>query len=97
MAAKTEVYTWRVSAALKSRLENAAHVRRRSVAELLDELVAESLDTAERNASDDDRQRRLHSQARPFLGCISGGPVRRSERVRELVRARLKGRDRRAR
>ena len=97
MAAKTEVYTWRVSAALKSRLENAAHVRRRSVAELLDELVAESLDTAERNASDDDRQRRLHRLARPFLGCISGGPVRRSERVRELVRARLKGRDRRAR
>jgi hypothetical protein len=96
MPVKTEIYTWRVSTAVKTRLEEAARVRRRSVAELLDELVTEGLDITDRDsAADVERQHRLHRRAGRFLGCIAGGHARRSEHVRELVRSRLnKHRDR---
>lgn len=98
MAGKTEVYTWRVSPAVKSRLEEMARVRRQSVAQLLDQLVTKGLDGAERNGDADvEHQQHLHAQARRFLGCISGGPWHRSTRVRELVRTRLKAQRRRAR
>lgn len=98
MPAKTEIYTWRLSTATKASLEDAARVRRRSVAQLLDELVAEGLDRGRRDGeSEEQRQRRLHDRTRRFLGCISGGRSRRSQQVRELVRARLKARRRRAR
>ena len=91
MPVKTEIYTWRVSTAVKTRLEEAAQARGRSVAQLLDELVTEGL--ADRDSADDlERQQRLHRQAHPFLGCIAAGHSRRSERVRELVRSRLKKR-----
>lgn len=93
MSAKTEVYTWRLSPATKSRLEDAARTQRRSVAQLLDELVTGDLDRAGRVAGDEvQRQQRLHLRVRPFLGCLSGRHARRSERVRALVRARLKKR-----
>jgi hypothetical protein len=97
MAAKTEIYTWRVSATLKSKLEDAAREQQRSVAQLLDEIVTERLQNADRKAyADDEAQRRLHDQVRPLLGSISGDGSRRSERVRELVREKLKGRRSRA-
>ena len=97
MAVKTEIYTWRVSAAVKTRLEEAARARRQSVAQLLDELVTEGLDSTDRDSVDDlERQQRLHRQTRQFLGCIAGGHSRRSERVRELVRSRLNRRRSRA-
>jgi len=94
MPGKTEIYTWRLSPAVKSRLEEAARVRRQSVAQLLDELVKEGLDHAsqEGDIHDIEHQRYLHAQARRFAGCISGGDPQRSERVRELVRARLERR-----
>ena len=93
MPGKTEIYTWRVSPTVKSRLEEAARVRRQSVARLLDELVTQGLDNASSEGDTHEvEQHRLHAQARRFLGCISGGHARRSERVRELVRARLKRR-----
>ena len=44
MARKSEVYTWRVSSAMKASLEEAARNTNRSVARLLDEIVAERLD-----------------------------------------------------
>lgn len=91
--AKTDVYSWRVSAATKARLEDAARVRGQSTARLLDELVSRGLDSVGGDAaSEAGRQRRLHNRARRFLGSISGGDSRRSERVRELVRAKLKKR-----
>jgi hypothetical protein len=96
MSRKTEVYTWRVSAAMKASLEEAARDTNRSVARLLDEIVAERLDVTGR-ATELDGQRRLHARAARFLGCIAGGDLRRSERTRELVRARLKRRQDRAR
>lgn len=93
MPAKTEVYTWRLSPALKAGLEEAARSTNRSVARLLDELVAERLaavgltDEAER-----DQQRRLHRRAARFAGRFSGTDRTRAERAKALVRARLAAR-----
>jgi hypothetical protein len=98
MPRKSEVYTWRVSSSTKASLEEAARNTNRSVAQLLDEIVAEHLSTSDHaSESEADHQRRLHSRAARFLGCISSDVVRRSERTRELVRARLKRRHARAR
>ena len=96
MGGKTEVYTWRLSLATKTRLEEAARARERSVAELLEEIVAAGLDQV---AADDDqaeRQRRLHDQVAKQAGTIAGGGQPRSRQVRERVRARLMRRSRRA-
>lgn len=93
MPRKTEVYTWRVSSAMKAGLEEAARNTNRSVARLLDEIVAERLDAAgQENEAEANSQRRLHARVTRFLGCIASGDARRSERARELVRARLKRR-----
>ena len=90
MPTKTEIYTWRLSRATKARLEDAARVRGRSVAQLLDELVTSELDRAAQDAETElQRQQRLHNRARRFVGSLAGGRSRRSERVRDLVRARL--------
>lgn len=96
MPRKTEVYTWRVSSEMKASLEEAARSSNRSVASLLDEIVAERLDGTGQT-SEAENQRRLHARAARFMGCIAGDDARRSERVRELVRARLKRRHSRAR
>jgi hypothetical protein len=98
MARKTEVYTWRVSSAMKAGLEEEARVTNRSVASLLDEIVAERL-AASRQAGEAemDNQRRLHARAARFVGRFSGTDPVRSERVKARVRARLAGRRARAR
>ena len=90
MTRKTEVYTWRVSPSTKAGLEEAARQTNRSVAQLLDEIVSEHL--AKGNGLGEpgtEQQHRLHARAARFLGCMAGGVARRSERTRELVRARL--------
>ena len=90
MARKSEVYTWRVSPSTKASLEEAARSTNRSVARLLGEIVADYLGSARDGAEADvEQQRRLHARAERFAGCLAG-TGRRSERVRELVRARLK-------
>ena len=83
------MYTWRVSSSTKTGLEEAARNTNRSVAQLLDEIVAEHLISDPTSDSEIDHQRRLHARAARFLGCMSSGVARRSERARELVRARL--------
>lgn len=97
MSRKTEVYTWRVSSATKANLEEAARNANRSVAQLLDEIVAEHLSSTDGTSeSEVEHQRRLHARASRFAGCIASGVGRRSERTRELVRARLNRRRARA-
>jgi hypothetical protein len=89
---KTEVYSWRVSPAVKSRLEEAARRRGQGVAALLDEIVKEHLDAAAGPDADDDRQRRLHADVARLAGCVAGSDPRRSAGARERVRARLRAR-----
>jgi hypothetical protein len=90
MARKSEVYTWRVSPALKASLEEAARAERRSVAELLDQIVGQHVEGARRRGREPERQRRLHQRAALFAGRISGSATRRAERSRDLIRARLR-------
>jgi predicted transcriptional regulator len=88
---KTEVYSWRVSSALKGRLEDAARRERRSMAALLEELVELQLTLKERGqGEDDDRQRELHANAAAYAGIMSGGNPQRSKTVRAAVRSRLR-------
>jgi hypothetical protein len=90
MSRKTEVYTWRVSSTMKASLEEAARNTNRSVARLLDEIVAERLDATGQTAEADmDNQRRLHLRAARFAGRFSGTDPVRSERAKARVRARL--------
>ena len=96
---KSEVYSWRVSAETKSRLEDEARRQHASVGELLERIVNEWL--SKLPAKDASRQRALHTAAARFVGAIHGDDPRRAERASALVReslgrSRVK-RDRRAR
>ena len=89
MSRKSEVYTWRVSPAMKASLEEAARVTNRSVARLLDEIVAERLETTGQGEAEMETQRRLHARAARFAGRFSGTDPLRGEKAKLLVRARL--------
>lgn len=89
MGRKSEVYTWRVSAAMKAGLEEAARKTGRSVASLLDEIVAERLDATSGTEAERDTQRRLHVRAARFAGRFSGTDPRRGATAKARVRARL--------
>jgi len=90
MPRKSEVYTWRVSPSMKASLEEAARNSNRSVARLLDEIVAERLDTTGlTGGADMDRQRRLHARAARFAGRFSGNDPLRAQTAKARVRARL--------
>src|SRR6266542_2689969 len=93
MTRKSEVYTWRVSPAIKVSLEEAARNANRSVASLLDEIVAGHLDaTTQSGDADNARQRRLHERVARFAGRISGNDPRRAEEAAARVRTRLHSR-----
>jgi hypothetical protein len=87
--AKTQVYSWRVSAVVKERLERQARREHRSVASLLDDIITGRLLGEE---PDDDEQQRLHRAALRFAGIIRGTDPTRSRRVRRIVRDRLERR-----
>lgn len=90
---KTEVYSWRVSAAVKSRLEDAARRERRTVAAVLDELVRLHLALKEQSESEDDvRQRELHTAAARFAGRLAGRDPERATDARGQIRNRLRSR-----
>ena len=90
MSGKTEVYTWRVSSSMKASLEEAARNTNRSVARLLDEIVAERLDATGRTSEAEmNDQRRLHARAARFAGRLSGADPLRSANAKARVRARL--------
>jgi predicted DNA-binding protein len=90
MSRKSEVYTWRVSPSMKASLEEAARNTNRSVARLLDEIVAERLnETGQTGEAELDSQRRLHARAARFAGRFSGTDPVRSAKAKDRVRARL--------
>jgi hypothetical protein len=92
MARKTEIYTWRLSRGLKTRLEEAAHREGRSIADLLDQIVGQGLTEVEREPDDGERQRQLHDRAAEFAGCLAGSDRGRAANARTLVRDRLRRR-----
>src|SRR5271157_2950776 len=84
---KTEVYSWRVSAARKADLESEARREGTSVAELLEKITSDWLQ--ERRASrngEESEQAALRRRVMATVGTIRGGDPTRSQRSRELVR-----------
>jgi len=82
--AKSEVYSWRLSLALKMQLEAAAREEKVPLSALLERLVREWLD--KQMPDDSEQQRRLHERARRAIGTVSiGGPSATNERVREVM------------
>ncbi len=94
MGQKSEVYTWRVSPEVKGGLEEIARRERRSVSQVLDEIVTEHLQAdAQESSAEGDQQRRLHNRAARFAGRLSGDPDRAAN-ARGRVRTRLQNRSR---
>lgn len=88
---KSEVYSWRVSPALKTSLEEAARRGGRSISQLLDEIVASHLaGPGGGSASDAEEQRRLHESAARLAGRIAGRNPERAASAGRLVRSRLR-------
>src|SRR5450755_154283 len=84
---KTEVYSWRVSAARKAELEAEARREGTSLSALLDRVTADWL-AERRNGQGDDEaeQAAIRKRAAAAIGSIRGGDPTRASRASELVR-----------
>jgi hypothetical protein len=87
---KTEVYSWRVSAARKADLESEARREGKSVAELLEKITADWLQErrSSRN-SEEDEQAALRRRVMATVGTIRSGDPTLASRAREVVRERI--------
>jgi hypothetical protein len=88
---KSEVYSWRLSPALKNVLAETARQEHATISTLLERIVAEWLTTrrAKNGTEDEVEQQRLHAAAARTFGTIHGGNQYRSEQVRQAVRSKL--------
>ncbi len=86
---KTEVYSWRLSAELKTTLEREARRRKMSLSAVLDTAVHEWIEHGRGDAEGDEEQQRVRAAAMACVGSITGGNPHRSESARQSVRERL--------
>ena len=87
---KSEVYSWRLSPAIKGSLEEAARREQATVAALLERIVTDWLSShLSERSQEESEQRRVHAAAARTFGTIRGSDPSRSEQVRHTVRARL--------
>jgi hypothetical protein len=90
---KTDVYSWRLSRASKSALEEAARSEGTSVAALLERVSDEWIRARRARTMDEEReQARLRAAARCFVGALHGRDPDRSRLARTRLRATLKRR-----
>lgn len=89
---KTEVYSWRVSATLKTGLEQEAQRRKISVSRLLDIAASECLSRGSADPDAAKAQERLQRAALQCIGAFAGGKSNRSETVRTALKQRLRKR-----
>lgn len=88
---KTEVYSWRLSADLKSALEAEARRQDTSISALLDKIAREWIKEHEaERVKDEAEQARIRAEAMKYVGALSigGGPYT-NERVRKIIGERL--------
>ena len=88
---KSEVYSWRLSTELKTKLEAAARDEKTSIGTILDRVVREWLDARASSTEDDvEQQRRLRERAMKAIGTVSIGlgPYT-NERVRQVMGEQL--------
>lgn len=90
--AKDAVYSWRMEAERKAQLEEVSRRRKRPLAELLDEAVAQWL-RRQALAVDDDEER-VRIKAQRCFATISGGDPERAAHAREKIRAKLRAKRR---
>jgi hypothetical protein len=90
---KAELFSLRLSSELKLALEREARVRNVSISSVLDMAAREWLKNKSPHGADAEAQRTLHEAVENYIGAFSGHESRRSERVREIVRKRLRRRN----
>src|SRR3981081_1463954 len=87
---KTEVYSWRVSAAKKADLESEARREGTSVADLLDRITADWLQARRTSRNgEEDEQAALRRRVMATVGTIHSGNPTLATRAREVVRERI--------
>jgi hypothetical protein len=89
---KSEVYSWRLSADLKTGLEREARRRKMSLSSVLDLAAREWLSKDGPDANGDGEQSRLQNAAMKCFGAFEGSDAHRSENVRPLLRELLRQR-----
>lgn len=84
---KTEVYSWRLDPEKKMELESEARREGKSVAEVLDEISSQWLNTRrDAHNGDGTEQARIRKRIMATVGTVRGGDPTRATRSRELVR-----------
>jgi hypothetical protein len=86
---KTEVYSWRLSAARKAELEGEARREGTSMSQLLERITADWLAQRRSGDSDDDQQAALRKRVMATVGTIRSGDPTLATRVREVVREKI--------
>ncbi|HLZ13439.1 MAG TPA: hypothetical protein VKP58_12705 [Candidatus Acidoferrum sp.] len=86
---KSEVYSLRLSPALKAELQRAARRRKMRVSTVLEAAAREWLERNAADAKDDEEQKQIHAAMARYFGAFASGHRRRSEMVSELVRKKL--------
>jgi hypothetical protein len=90
---KTEVYSWRVSAARKADLESEARREGTSVAELLEKITSAWLQERRHSRNGEEaEQAAIRRRAAAAIGSIRGGDPTRSSRASQLVKEILRKR-----
>ena len=90
---KTEVYSWRVSPTRKAALEAEARRNGQSLAELLERIAAEWLESQHSARADEEsEQRRIRAAAASSIGFLSSGDPHRAKNASELIREKLRQR-----
>jgi len=86
---KTEIYSWRLTRDLRTRIERAARDRKVEVAQVLDMAVLDWLATNERKITGNEEQKRLHAVAERLIGVVRGKDRNRSVSVSKQMRESL--------
>jgi hypothetical protein len=83
---KSEVYSWRLTPALKAELETAARAEKANVATVLERLVRDWLATRRVSEEEDAEQQRLRAAVIAAAGKYKGpGDSATNERVRQVM------------
>jgi predicted transcriptional regulator len=86
---RTEVFSWRLSAELKSDLEREARLKNVSTSAILEMAVREWLRNGRTDTADDGVQQKLQAEVANSVGVLAGRNPRRAETAREAIRKRL--------
>jgi predicted DNA-binding protein len=82
---KSEVYSWRLTPEMKTRLESEARRSGKSLAEVLEQISTNWLDECA-GTYDHETDLRLRKRVMSTVGTIRGGDQHRASRSKELVR-----------